>query len=157
MMYGGWLITSRLRLQLNEINSLLSSLVAVINFAHSAVVFDHFLCTFTHMASLRKKYLRDVGGHARSLVSVPSVVRARWERWGAAGLGGEGPRDGSGGPADVNGAGVSVWWVAVPVFDLGQGWAGVHGVPVAGGGNDRELVNGAGVGPTPVFLPLITA
>src|SRR5690625_4031658 len=76
-------------------------------------------------------------------------------RWWWAGLGGEGPCDGSGGPADVDGVDICVGWVAVPVFDIRQGWAGVHGVPVAGGSDDRELIDGAGVAPTSIFFALV--
>src|SRR5690625_4965597 len=78
-------------------------------------------------------------------------------RDGTVGLGGVGPCDGSGGPGDVNGAGVSVWWAAVPVFQVCQRWAGVHGVPVASRGGDRQLVDGAGIPPASIFFALVAA
>ena len=95
--------------------------------------------------------------HECGLVSVHSVVWARCAHWGAAGLGGGEPGDLGGGPGDVNGAGVSVWWVAVPVFQLGQRWAGVHGVAVAGRSDHRQLIDGTGVGPSPIFFALVAA
>src|SRR5690625_623721 len=89
--------------------------------------------------------------------SVHSVVWARCAHWWWVVLGCGEPGDLGGGPGDVNGAGVSVWWVAVPVFDIRQRGPGAHGVPVAGGSNDRQLIDGAGVGPSPVFFALVAA
>src|SRR5690625_1160554 len=89
-------------------------------------------------------------GHEYSSVFPPC-------RDGTVVLGGVGRRAGSGGPGDVNGAGVSVWRVAVPVFDIRQGWSGVHGVPVAGGSDRRQLIDGTGVGPASIFFALVAA
>src|SRR5690625_5073075 len=72
-------------------------------------------------------------------------------------LGGREPGDLGGGPGDVNGTGVSVWWITVPVFDIRQGWAGVDGVVVAGRSDHRELIDGTGVGPSPIFFALVAA
>src|SRR5690625_7572429 len=79
-------------------------------------------------------------GHEYSSVFPPC-------RDGTVVLGGVGPRDGSGGPGDVNGAGVSVWRVAVPVVDIRQGGTGLRGVSVARGGEHRPLDDSAGAGP----------
>ena len=95
--------------------------------------------------------------HECGLVRVHSVVWARCAHWFSRMLGGGEPGNLGGGPGDINGAGVSVWWISVPVLDLGQGWAGVHGVAVAGRSDHRELINGAGVGPSPIFFALVAA
>src|SRR5690625_3147748 len=89
-------------------------------------------------------------GHEYSSVFPPC-------RDGTVVLGGVGPCDGSGGPADINGVDICVGWVAVPVFDIGQGWAGVHGVAVAGRGNHGQFIDGAGVGPASIFFALVAA
>src|SRR5690625_590050 len=72
-------------------------------------------------------------------------------------LGGGEPGDLGGGPADVDGVDICVGWVAVPVFDIGQGWSGVHGVPVAGGSDHRELIDGTGIPPALIFFALVAA
>jgi len=89
-------------------------------------------------------------GHEYSSVFPPC-------RDGTVVLGGVGPRDGSGGPGDVNGAGVSVWWVAVPVFELRQRWSGVDRIAVPGGSDHRELIDGAGIPPASIFFALVAA
>src|SRR5690625_2549939 len=89
-------------------------------------------------------------GHEYSSVFPPC-------RDGTVVLGGEGPRDGSGGPGDVDGVDICVGWVAVPVFDIGQRWPSVDRIPVAGRSNHRQLINGTGIAPSPVFLPMVAA
>ena len=95
--------------------------------------------------------------HECGLVSVHSVVWARCARGCSRMLGGGEPGDLGGGPGDVNGAGVSVWWVAVPVFDIRQRGPGAHRIAVAGRSDHGQLVDGAGVGPSPIFFALVAA
>ena len=49
------------------------------------------------------------------------------------------------------------WWVGGGVADVADRGSGGHRVLMAGWGRDRQQVWGAGIGPPPVFLPLITA
>src|SRR5690625_702881 len=125
--------------------------------------------TFTHTANALYRGVPDVVmervccklAFLRAIVpehdSVHSVVWAGCAHWCSRILGGGEPGDLGGGPGDVNGAGVSVWWVAVPVLDLGQGWPGVHGVAVAGGSDHRQLIDGTGVAPASIFFALVAA
>ena len=48
-------------------------------------------------------------------------------------------------------------WVGGGVADVADRWSGGHRVLMTRWGGDGQLVWGAGIGPSPVFLALVTA